>query len=120
MENQDDWNPEEFDLENADVLPKKIISNVKSDIKENNAIISEINKDIKQLEKRLKAYNKVLTKKKSTQEEKEDAEKYILLLTKEMGDKDNEKIPYQNIVNELNTKIKTHTDLEEELKESQE
>lgn len=108
MEKEEGWNPEEFDLENADVIPKSVIKNIKSDIKTNNGKINSIKKEIKTLEKRISAYKK--SKDINVQEE-------ISKLEAEIQSKTSEMAPYQNIVDELNAKIKTHTDLEEELKE---
>ncbi len=108
MEKEEGWNPEEFDLENADVIPKSVIKNIKSDIKTNNGEINSIKKEIKTLEKRISAYKK--SKDINVQEE-------ISKLEAEIQSKTSEMAPYQNIVDELNAKIKTHTDLEEELKE---
>lgn len=108
MEKEEGWNPEEFDLENADVIPKSVIKNMKSDIKTNNGEINSIKKEIKTLEKRISAYKK--SKDINVQEE-------ISKLEAEIQSKTSEMAPYQNIVDELNAKIKTHTDLEEELKE---
>ena len=117
MEKEEGWNPEEFDLENAETLPKSVIKNIKADIKSNKSKISLINKDIKNLHKRINAYNKELTKKKFITEKIEEANEQIPLLTKELLLKENELSPYQDEIDELNAKIKTHTDLEEELKE---
>ena len=108
MEKEEGWNPEEFDLENAEVIPKSVIKNIKSDIKTNNGEINSIKKEIKTLEKRISAYKK--SKDINVQEE-------ISKLEAEIQSKTSEMAPYQNIVDELNAKIKTHTDLEEELKE---
>ena len=108
MEKEEGWNPEEFDLENAEVIPKSVIKNIKSDIKTNNGEINSIKKEIKTLEKRISAYKK--SKDINVQEENSKLEAEIQSKTSEMA-------PYQNIVDELNAKIKTHTDLEEELKE---
>lgn len=108
MEKEEGWNPEEFDLENAKVIPKSVIKNIKSDIKTNNGEINSIKKEIKTLEKRISAYKK--SKDINVQEE-------ISKLEAEIQSKTSEMAPYQNIVDELNAKIKTHTDLEEELKE---
>ena len=108
MGKEEGWNPEEFDLENADVIPKSVIKNIKSDIKTNNGEINSIKKEIKTLEKRISAYKK--SKDINVQEE-------ISKLEAEIQSKTSEMAPYQNIVDELNAKIKTHTDLEEELKE---
>lgn len=108
MEKEEDWNPEEFDLENADVIPKSVIKNIKSDIKTNNGEINSIKKEIKTLEKRISAYKK---------SKDSNAQYEIEQLEQEINSKKSEIAPYQNIVDELNAKIKTHTDLEEELKE---
>lgn len=108
MEKEEDWNPEEFDLENADVIPKSVIKNIKSDIKTNNGEINSIKKEIKTLEKRISAYKK---------SKDSNAQYKIEQLEQEINSKKSEITPYQNIVDELNAKIKTHTDLEEELKE---
>lgn len=108
MEKEEGWNPEKFDLENADVIPKSVIKNIKSDIKTNNGEINSIKKEIKTLEKRISAYKK--SKDINVQEE-------ISKLEAEIQSKTSERAPYQNIVDELNAKIKIHTDLEEELKE---
>ena len=108
MEKEEGWDPEEFDLENADVIPKSVIKNIKSDIKTNNGEINSIKKEIKTLEKRISAYKK--SKDINVQEE-------ISKLEAEIQSKASEMAPYQNIVDELNAKIKNHTNLEEELKE---
>lgn len=108
MEKEEGWNPDEFDLENAEVIPKSVIKNIKSEIKTNNGEINSIKKEIKVLEKRISAYKK--SKDFNAQEE-------ILKLESEIQSKTSEMAPYQNIVDELNAKIKTHTDLDEELKE---
>ena len=108
VEKEEGWKPEDFDLENADVLPKKVITNIKSDIKTNNSEISAIKKEIKTLEKRISAYKK--SKDSNSQYEVEQLER-------EINSKKSELVPYQNNVDELILKIKTHTDLEEELKE---
>lgn len=108
MEKEEGWDPEEFDLENADVIPKSVIKNIKANIKTNNGEINSIKKEIKTLEKRISAYKK--SKDINVQEE-------ISKLEAEIQSKTSEMAPYQNIVDELNAKIKTHTDLEEELKE---
>ena len=108
MEKEEGWNPEEFDLENADVIPKSVIKNIKSDIKTNNGEINSIKKEIKTLEKRISAYKK---------SKDSNAQYEIEQLEREINSKKSEMAPYQNIVDELNAKIKTHTDLEEELKE---
>lgn len=108
MEKEEGWNPDEFDLENAEVIPKSVIKNIKSDIKTNNGEINSIKKEIKTLEKRISAYKK----------SKDSNDQYeIEQLEREINSKKSEMVPYQNIVDELNAKIKTHTDLEEELKE---
>ena len=86
----------------------KSIKNIKSEIKTNNGEINSIKKEIKVLEKRISAYKK--SKDFNAQEE-------ILKLESEIQSKTSEMTPYQNIVDELNAKIKTHTDLDEELKE---
>ena len=117
IENTEGWNPDEFDVDSAEVLPKKIISNLNKEINENKATASEINKEIKQIEKRIKAYNKILKMKKYTQEEKDDAQYNINLLSEQIQNKQSEMAPYQNIVDELSKKIQTHKDIEEELKE---
>lgn len=108
MEKEEGWNPDKFDLENAEVIPKSVIKNIKSEIKTNNGEINSIKKEIKALEKRISAYKK--SKDINAQEE-------ILKLEAEIQSKTFEMAPHQNIVDELNAKIKTHTDLEEELKE---
>lgn len=108
MEKEEGWNPEEFDLENADVIPKSVIKNIKSEIKTNNGEINSIKKEIKSLKNIISAYKK--SKDFNAQEE-------ILKLEAEIQSKTSEMAPYQSIVDELNAKIKPHTDLDEELKE---
>jgi len=117
MEKEEGWDPEEFDLENAEVMPKSVIKNIKESIKISKKEISSINKDIKDLNKRINAYNKELTKKKPIAEKVQEANEQIPLLTNEKLLKEKEIVPYQTELDELNAKIKTHTDLEEELKE---
>ena len=117
VEKEEGWNPEDFDLENAEVIPKSVIKNIKAEIKENTSNIKQIDKNIKTAEKCIKAWEKTLNNKKSTQKDINEAILEISSLKKQIEKESNEKIPYQSIVDELNAKIKTHTNLEEELKE---
>lgn len=108
MEKEEDWDPNEFDLENAYVIPKSVIKNIKADIKKDNSEINGIKKQIKLLEKRISAYKK--------SKENDDIIQ-IEQLEKEINGKKAAMAHYQNLMDELSAKIKTHTDLEEELKE---
>jgi len=107
-EKEEGWNAEEFDLSCAEVIPKSVIKNIKADIKTNNGEINSIKREIKTLEKRISAYKK---------SKDSNAQYEIKQLEQEINSKKLKMTPYQNIVDELNAKIKKHTDLEEELKE---
>ncbi len=117
LENEEGWNPDEFDIENANIMPKSVIKNIKSDIKTNKSKISSITKDVKNLNKRINAYNKELTKKNPIEEKVKEAKEQLSLLTKEISLREKELAPYQAELNQLTAKIEIHTSLEEELKE---
>ena len=107
------WNPDDYQ-----VIPKEQIKEIKAEIKLNKAERKSLEKDANNLVKRIKAYQKVLDKKTSSEEEKTDARQQIAVLEEEKKQKESEIIPYDAFIEDAETQIKAHTDLENELKES--
>lgn len=116
MEKEEGWNPEEFDLENADVIPKSVIKLIKDDIKKNNGEKRSLEKEYKNLEKRVKAYEKDLAKVHGPKNIG-DIKVQIAALEQNKLVINNQIQEYSEYIEEQESKIKTHTDLEEELKE---
>ena len=116
MENEEGWNPEEFDLSNVEVIPKSVIKLIKDDIKKNGSEKRSLEKEYKNIEKRINAYKKDLT---NTHGPKNIGETKVQIATLEQNKKtlDNQIKEYSEYIEEQEAKIKKHTDLEEELKE---
>ena len=116
MENEEGWNPEEFDLSNVEVIPKSVIKLIKDDIKKNSSEKRSLEKEYKNIEKRINAYKKDLT---NTHGPKNIGETKVQIATLEQNKKtlDNQIKEYSEYIEEQEAKIKKHTDLEEELKE---
>ena len=108
MEKEEDWDPDSFDLDNSEVIPKTVIKNIKVEIKANNAQITFLKREMKNFERRIKSYSKSKDPNLSFEIENLNNEKNII---------ESKIIPYKNRVDELNEKIKIHCELADELKE---
>ena len=106
------WNPEEYQ-----VIPKEQIKEIRDEIKQNKTARKVLEKEASQLGKRIKAYQRVLDKKKSSEEEKADAQQQIAVLSAEKAAKEAEMLPYTSFIEEAEAQIKQHADLEDELKQ---
>ena len=107
------WNPEEYQ-----VIPKEQIKEIRAEIKQNKTAQGVIQKEINSLNKRIKAYQKVVDKKKATEEEKAEAQLEIDALNAEKAEKENAIAPYITFIAEAEAQISQHVALETELKES--
>jgi len=107
------WNPDDYQ-----VIPKEQLKEIRAEIKQNKTDRKIIEKEVSQLDKRIKAYQKVVDKKTSTEEDKAEAEKHILLLTAEKTQKEAAMAPYTAFIEEAEAQIKHHAELEDELKQS--
>lgn len=116
MEKEEGWDPEEFDLSCAEVIPKSVIKLIKDDIKKNNGEKRSLEKEYKNLEKRVKAYEKDLAK---AHGPKNIGEIRVQIAALEQNKivLNNQIQEYSEYISEQEAKIKAHTDLEEELKE---
>ena len=106
------WNPDDYQ-----VIPKEQIKEIRAEIKQNKTDRKVLEKAAAQLAKRIKAYQRVLDKKKSTEEDKADAQEQIAILSAEKAAKESEMQPYTTFIEEAEAQIKQHADLEEELKQ---
>ena len=106
------WNPEEYQ-----VIPKEQIKEIRDEIKQNKTARKVLEKEASQLGKRIKAYQRVLDKKKSSEEEKADAQQQIATLSEEMAAKEAEMLPYTSFIEEAEAQIEQHVALEDELKQ---
>lgn len=116
MEKEEEWDPEEFNLSCAEVIPKSVIKLIKDDIKKNNGEKRSLEKEYKNLEKRVKAYEKDLAKVHGPKNIG-DIKVQIAALEQNKLVINNQIQEYSEYIEEQESKIKTHTDLEEELKE---
>jgi type I restriction enzyme M protein len=116
MEKEEGWIPEEFDLSCVEVIPKSVIKLIKDDIKKHRCEKRAMEKDYKNIEKRIKAYEKDLAKVHDPHDIGE-VKVQIAALEQNKTVLNNQIQEDSEYIEEQETKIKTHTDLEEELKE---
>ena len=116
MENEEGWEPEDFDITSSEVFPKTVIKNIKADIKINNTEKRTLEKELKILDKRIKAYEKDLRKNLSPSELAK-IKTQIVALEQDKIVLNNQIQKYQKYIDEQEAKIKRNIDLEDELKE---
>ena len=106
------WNPDDYQ-----VIPKEQIKEIRDEIKQNKTARKALEKEVSQLNKRIKAYQKVLDKKKSSEEEKAEAQQQIAVLNEEKTAAEADMLPYTTFIEEAEEQIRQHVELEEELKQ---
>lgn len=107
-----EWNEDDYEA-----IPKKVITEIKGQIKSNtknkNILAKELAKNIKQI----KAYQKDIDAKNPVPEKVEIANKQIAILSAKSIELQNETIPFEDAITADTESIKKHVALEEELKE---
>lgn len=106
-----EWNDEDYEA-----IPKKIITEIKTLIKLNTKQKSLLAKDLAKITKQIKAYEKELNAKNPIPEKVAIAKKEIEQLTFKANEILNEITPFEEAVNADTDNIKKHVALEEELK----
>ena len=106
-----EWNEEDYEA-----IPKKIITEIKTLIKLNTKQKSLLAKDLAKISKQIKAYEKELNAKNPIPEKVAIAKKEIEQLTEKANEILNEITPFEVAINADTDNIKKHVALEEELK----
>lgn len=106
-----EWNEEDYEA-----IPKKIITEIKAQIKLNTKQKTLLAKDLAKITKQIKAYEKELNAKNPIPEKVAIAKKEIEQLTFKANEILNEITPFEEAINADTDNIKKHLALEEELK----
>jgi len=106
-----EWNEDDYEA-----IPKKIITEIKTQIKLNTKQKNLLAKDLVKITKQIKAYEKELNAKNPIPEKVTFAKKEIEQLTEKANEILNEITPFEEAINADTDNIKKHVALEEELK----
>ena len=106
-----EWNEDDYEA-----IPKKQITEIKSQIKNNTKQKNLLAKELAKIEKQIKAFQKDIDTKKPVLEKVEIATKQIELLSAKRDELINQITPYEDSMNADTDSIKKHVALEDELK----
>lgn len=106
-----EWNEDDYEA-----IPKKVITEIKTQIKNNTKQKNALVKELAKVEKQIKAYEKDINAKKPKPEKVEIANQQIEILNTKALEIENEIAPYENSIEADTENIKKHLALEEELK----
>lgn len=106
-----EWNEEDYDA-----IPKKQITEIKAQIKNNTKQKTILAKELAKIEKQIKAFQKDIDAKKPVPEKVEMATQQIEILTAKSDELINEITPYEEAITADTESIKKHMALEDELK----
>ena len=106
-----EWNEDDYD-----VIPKKIITEIKAQIKANTKEKAILDKELTKVTKQIKAYEKDLNSKNPDADKVKKANKEIALLNIQSTEITNNKKPFEEAILFDEEKIKKHVALETELK----
>ena len=106
-----EWNEEDYE-----VIPKKQITEIKGQIKQNTKQKNILAKEFAKIAKQIKAYQKDIDAKKPNPEKVEIAKEQITILSAKSVEIGNEIEPYEASIEADTESIKKHLALEEELK----
>ncbi len=106
-----EWNEDEYDA-----IPKKEITEIKTQIKNNTKLKTALTKELAKVTKQIKAYQKDIDAKKPIAEKVEIATKQVEILTEKSTEIENEITPYEDSITADTDSIKKHVVLEDELK----
>ncbi len=106
-----EWNEDDYEA-----IPKKQITEIKSQIKSNTKQKNLLAKELAKIEKQIKAFQKDIDVKKKVSEKVEIANQQIEILTAKSTELINEITPFENSITTDTDSIKKHVALEDELK----
>ena len=106
-----EWNDEDYEA-----IPKKVITEIKGQIKNNTKQKTALAKELAKINKQIKAYEKDVKAKNATPEKIKAAENEIENLTAKATEIQNEITPYEEAITADTDSIKKHVALEDELK----
>ena len=106
-----EWNEDDYEA-----IPKKQITEIKSQIKSNTKQKNLLAKELAKIEKQIKAFQKDIDVKKKVSEKVEIANQQIEILTAKSAELINEITPFENSITTDTDSIKKHVALEDELK----
>ena len=106
-----EWNEEDYEA-----IPKKQITEIKAQIKNNTKQKNILAKELAKIEKQIKAFQKDIDAKKPLPEKVEIANQQIEILTAKSNELRNEITPYEDSITADTESIKKHVALEDELK----
>ncbi|NQV74546.1 MAG: hypothetical protein HQ491_00680, partial [Bacteroidetes bacterium] len=106
-----EWNEDDYEA-----IPKKVITEIKAQIKSNTKQKTALTKELAKIVKQIKAYQKDINAKKPKPEKVEIANQQIEILTLKSDELKNEITPYEASIDVDTESIKKHVVLEDELK----
>jgi type I restriction enzyme M protein len=106
-----EWNEDDYEA-----IPKKVITEIKTQIKNNIKQKNALGKEIVKINKQIKAYEKDINAKNASPEKVTTAKNEINLLNEKITEIETEIAPFDEAINTDTDSIKKHVALEEELK----
>jgi type I restriction enzyme M protein len=106
-----EWNEDDYEA-----IPKKVITEIKGQIKSNTKHKNILTKELANISKQIKAYKKDIDAKKPILGKVEIATQQIAILTAKSNELINEITPYEDSITADTDSIKKHVALEDELK----
>jgi type I restriction enzyme M protein len=106
-----EWNEDDYEA-----IPKKVITEIKTQIKNNTKQKNALVKELTKINKQIKAYEKDVNAKNASVGKATTAKKEIELLNKKVTSIENEIFPFNEAINADSESIKKHLALEDELK----
>jgi type I restriction enzyme M protein len=106
------WNEDDYEA-----IPKKVITEIKTQIKNNTKQKNALLKELARVKKQIKAYEKDVNAKKPKPEKVEIANQQIEILNTNATEIEHEIAPYESSIEADTESIKKHLALEDELKE---
>jgi type I restriction enzyme M protein len=107
-----EWNEDDYEA-----IPKKVITEIKSQIKSNTKQKTALAKELAKINKQIKAYEKDVNAKNATPEKVTAAQTEIAILATKAAEIEAEITPFNEAINADTENIKKHVALENELKE---